>query len=70
MIKYFCDRCGAEIVSHNRPYLYKYKITREAKATMFTGGDPEQEIHLCINCTEDLDNFLNIGGTTNGGPND
>lgn len=69
MIKCFCDKCGVELTPSKKPYLYKYEITRKPKVTMFT-GDTEQEIHLCINCTEELDKFLNIGGKTDGGPND
>lgn len=63
MIKCYCDRCGVEIDSSNKPYIRRYSIILENPLGIFI-GDPEYEdedkrrIHLCATCTNELYKFL------------
>lgn len=72
MIKYYCDRCGAEIKKgFNKPTKYSYLVLKTPIEPLYPGDpceddDFEDEIepkstrfHLCDCCTDLLDDSFN-----------
>lgn len=58
MVKYYCDRCNAEISANQYPVLPKIKQYKEDREWQHFTYEPKDELVLCVECMRRYNTFL------------
>lgn len=59
MVKFYCDKCGAEISPVPRNQRYgKYFRIKIVSNNFYDSNDQTTTVHLCDDCQEQLEKFI------------